>query len=118
MRPFTAFRVKKMADSSPEVQALVTRWNEFLKKVEARYFDVLKQTEAPLDNVIANLQYDNIIIHNISNGLKNQTVTQLSEKVDGAATKFEQEMRNAGASSGPSRLPTHFSSRHGSGARR
>lgn len=100
MRPFTAFRVKKMADSSPEVQAQVTRWNEFLKKVEARYFEVLKQTEAPLDNVIANLQYDNIIIHNISNGLKNQTVTQLSEKVDGAATKFEQEMRRAGASSG------------------
>jgi len=100
MRPFTAFRVKKMADSSQAVQDLVTRWNGFLKKIEARYYEVLQQTEAPLDNVIANLQFDNIIIHNISNGLKNQTVTQLSEKVDGAAGKFEGEMRAAGASSG------------------
>lgn len=89
-----------MSDSSPEVQAQVTRWNEFLKKIEGRYFEVLKQTEAPLDNVIENIQYDNVIIHNIANGLKNQTVTQLSEKVDSAAMKFEGEMRKAGASSG------------------
>lgn len=89
-----------MSDSSPAVQAIVTRWNEFLKKIEARYYEVLKQTEAPLDGVIANLQYDNIIIHNISNGLKNQTVTQLSEKADQAATKFDKEARAAGASSG------------------
>jgi len=79
---------------------MVTRWNEFLKKIEARYYEVLKQTEAPLDGVIANLQYDNIIIHNISNGLKNQTVTQLSEKADQAASKFDKEARAAGASSG------------------
>ncbi len=89
-----------MSDSSPAVQAIVTRWNEFLKKIEARYYDVLKQTEAPLDGVIANLQFDNIIIHNISNGLKNQTVTQLSEKADQAASKFDKEARAAGASSG------------------
>jgi hypothetical protein len=89
-----------MSDSSPAVQAIVTRWNEFLKKIEARYYEVLKQTEAPLDGVIANLQYDNIIIHNISNGLKNQTVTQLSEKADQAASKFDKEARAAGASSG------------------
>ncbi len=89
-----------MSDSSPAVQAMVTRWNEFLKKIEARYYEVLKQTEAPLDGVIANLQYDNIIIHNISNGLKNQTVTQLSEKADQAASKFDKEARAAGASSG------------------
>lgn len=88
-----------MSDSSPAVQAMVTRWNEFLKKIEARYYEVLKQTEAPLDGVIANLQYDNIIIHNISNGLKNQTVTQLSEKADQAASKFDKEARAAGASS-------------------
>ncbi|MCC6865578.1 MAG: hypothetical protein IT280_05400 [Ignavibacteria bacterium] len=89
-----------MSDSNPAVQALVTKWNEFLKKVEGRFYEVLKQTEAPLDGVIANLQYDNIIIHNISNGLKNQTVTQLSEKLDQAGSKFEKEMRAAGASSG------------------
>lgn len=89
-----------MSDSSPAVQELVTRWNGFLKKIEARYYEVLQQTEAPLDNVIANLQYDTIIIHNICNGLKNQTVTQLSEKADQAGSKFEKEMRAAGASSG------------------
>jgi len=86
-------------DSSPEVQSLVTRWNGFLKKIEGRYYEVLQQTEAPLDGVINNIQYDNVIIHNIANGLKNQTVTQLSEKVEAAATKMQGEMRQAGASS-------------------
>ncbi|MCC7158947.1 MAG: hypothetical protein IT281_05365 [Ignavibacteria bacterium] len=89
-----------MSDSSSEVKAMVERWNGFLKKIEGRYYEVLQQTEAPLDGVIANIQYDNVIIHNIANGLKNQTVTQLSEKTDQAATKFESEMRKAGASSG------------------
>jgi hypothetical protein len=69
-----------MGNSSPEVQAIAERWNGFLKKIEARYYEVLQQTEAPLDGVIGNIQYDNVIIHNIANGLKNQTVTQLSEK--------------------------------------
>ena len=88
------------ADSSPEVTATVERWNGFLKKIEARYYEVLQQTEAPLDGVISNIQYDNVIIHNIANGLKNQTVTQLGEKADGGASKFEQEMKKLGASSG------------------
>ena len=86
-------------DSTPEVQTLVTRWNDFLKKIEGRYYEVLQQTEAPLGGVIEGIQYDNVIIHNIANGLKNQTVTQLSEKVDSASSKMEKEMRNAGASS-------------------
>lgn len=88
-----------MGNSSPEVQAIVERWNGFLKKIEGRYYEVLQQTEAPLDGVIGNIQYDNVIIHNIANGLKNQTVTQLSEKVDAAAIKVEGELKKAGASS-------------------
>ena len=84
--------------TSPEVQAITERWNGFLKKIEARYYEVLEQTKAPLDGVIENIQYDNVIIHNITNGLKNQTVTQLSEKADQAAIKFEAEMKKAGAS--------------------
>jgi hypothetical protein len=84
---------------SPEVQATVDRWNGFLKKIEGRYYEVLEQTEAPLDGVIANIQFDNVIIHNIANGLKNQTVTQLSEKADQAGSKFESEMRRLGAPS-------------------
>jgi hypothetical protein len=87
------------ADSSPEVQALVTRWDGFLKKIEGRYYEVLQQTEAPLEGVINNIQYDNVIIHNIANGLKNQTVTQLAEKVESGMDKMEAEMRKAGASS-------------------
>jgi hypothetical protein len=87
------------ADSSPEVQALVERWNGFLKKIEGRYYEVLQQTEAPLQGVIDNIQYDNVIIHNIANGLKNQTVTQLTEKVESGMDKMEAEMRKAGASS-------------------
>jgi|SRR4030095_573282 len=86
-------------DSSPEVQALVERWNGFLKKIEARYYEVLKQTEAPLDGVINNIQFDNVIIHNIANGLKNQTVTQLTEKIESGMDKMEVEMKKAGASS-------------------
>jgi lipopolysaccharide biosynthesis regulator YciM len=87
-----------MGNSSPEVQAIVERWNGFLKKIEGRYYEVLQQTEAPLEGVIGNIQFDNVIIHNIANGLKNQTVTQLAEKVDAAAIKVEGELKKAGAS--------------------
>lgn len=86
------------SDTSPEVQALATRWDGFLKKIEGRYYEVLEQTSAPLDDVINGLQYDTVIITNITNGLKNQTVTQLSEKVDSAIDKLEAEMEKAGAS--------------------
>jgi hypothetical protein len=85
-------------DSSAQVAELVSRWNDFLKKIEARFFDVFKQSEQPINNVIDNLQFDNVIIHNICNGLKNQSVTQLSDKADQAASKFESEMNKAGAS--------------------
>jgi hypothetical protein len=85
-------------DSTPEAQALAARWDGFLKKIEQRYYEVLEQTSAPLDGVINNIQFDNVIIHNIANGLKNQTVTQLSEKMDGAIDKLDGEMDKLGVS--------------------
>jgi hypothetical protein len=85
-------------DSPPEAQALAARWDGFLKKIEQRYYEVLEQTSAPLDGVINNIQFDNVIIHNIANGLKNQTVTQLSEKMDGAIDKLDGEMDKLGVS--------------------
>jgi len=91
----------KSADpSTPEYQALVSRWDGFLKKLETRYYEVLQQTEAPLGGIIDGLQYDNVVIINIANGLKNQTVTQLSEKADQAWNKMRGEMDALGFSSG------------------
>ncbi|HEY3249971.1 MAG TPA: hypothetical protein VGK25_02525, partial [Ignavibacteria bacterium] len=89
---------KSANPSSPEFQALAGRWDGFLKKLEARYYEVLKETEAPLDGIIDGLQYDNVVIHNIANGLKNQTVTQLSEKADAGWSKMQGEMEKIGAS--------------------
>jgi Zn finger protein HypA/HybF involved in hydrogenase expression len=91
---------KSAGSSSPEFQALVTRWDGFLKKLESRYFEVLQQSEGPLNDVMENIQFDNVIIHNITNGLKNQTVTQLSEKATAAWDKMEDEMRKINAASG------------------
>jgi predicted RNA-binding Zn-ribbon protein involved in translation (DUF1610 family) len=86
------------SDSTPEAQALITRWDGFLKKIEQRYYEVLEQTSAPLDEVINGLQYDTVIIINIANGLKNQTVTQLSEKMEAAIDKMDGEMEKIGVS--------------------
>jgi hypothetical protein len=94
------FGSKSIDPNSPEFQALVARWDGFLKKLEARYFEVLQQSEGPLNDVMANIQYDNVIIHNITNGLKNQTATQLPEKAEQAWDKMQDEMQKLGASSG------------------
>lgn len=84
--------------SSPEFQALVTRWDGFLAKLKERYFEVLKQAEEPLNNVIGNIQFDTVIIHNIKTGLNDQTVQQLSQKADDGWAKMENEMSKIGAS--------------------
>ena len=89
---------KSTDSSSPEFQALVTRWAAYLKKLESRYYEVLQQSEGPLNDIINNIQYDTVIIHNITNGLKNQTVTQLCEKADTGWDKMEAEMEKIGAS--------------------
>lgn len=87
-------------DSSPEFQALVVRWNSYLTKLQDRYNEVLKQTDDPMSNVVGNLQWDNVVIHNILNGLRNQTVEQLSKKADEGWAKMESEMYKIGASFG------------------
>lgn len=84
--------------STPEFQALVTRWDGYLKKLEARYFEILQQTDAPINDVINNIQYDTVIIHNITNGLKTQTVDELSRKADEGWNKMKGEMEKMGAS--------------------
>ncbi|MCB0721023.1 MAG: hypothetical protein KDC42_01860 [Ignavibacteriae bacterium] len=86
----------KFDANSPEFIALCERWDGYLKKLDDRYNDVITQAEAPMQGVVDGLQYDNIIIHNILNGLKNQTVTELSEKVDQGWNKMRAEMENLG----------------------
>jgi len=84
--------------SSPEFQQLITRWDNYLTKLKERYYEVLGQSEEPLNNVINNIQYDTVIIHNIKNGLQDQTVQQLSKKADEGWTKMQNEMSKLGAS--------------------
>ena len=85
-------------EDSPEFQQLVQRWDSFLSKIKSRYQEVLQQSEEPLNGVIENLQYDNVIIHNIKTGLHNQTVEQLSAKTDEGWKKMESEMSKIGVS--------------------
>lgn len=83
---------------SPEFQQLVERWDSFLSKIQNRYHEVLKQAEEPLGGIIENLQYDNVIIHNIKTGLHDQAVTQLSRKTDDGWEKMKIEMSRIGVS--------------------
>lgn len=77
-------------------EELITRWDNFLGKLKDRYFEVLQQAEGPLEEVISNLQYDNVVIHNIKNGLHNQAVIQLTQKADEGWNKMEVEMAKFG----------------------
>jgi predicted RNA-binding Zn-ribbon protein involved in translation (DUF1610 family) len=86
-----------MADPG-QYEQLSNRWAGFLAKVKERYNEVLQQAEGPLSDTINNLQYDNIIIHNIMTALRNQTVEQLGEKVDEGWKKMKLEMEKIGAS--------------------
>ncbi|MEO8447774.1 MAG: hypothetical protein ABI528_09780, partial [bacterium] len=86
------------SESSPEFQQLIARWDGFIVKLKERYKEVLQQSEEPLNNVIENLQYDTVVIHNIKTGLRNQTVEQLSKKADDGFTKMEGEMSKLGFS--------------------
>lgn len=88
----------KNDSSSPEFQQLVTRWDNYISKLKERYYEVLKQSEEPLNNVIDNIQYDTVIIHNIKNGLHGQTVDQLSQKAAEGWSKMQAEMNKLGVS--------------------
>lgn len=87
----------KPDENSPEFQALVARWDGYLTKIQERYNEVLQQAEEPLTGMIANLQYDTVVMHNVLTGLKHQTVEQLSEKIDQGWNKMQGEMSNIGA---------------------
>ena len=68
--------------SSPEFQALIARWDGFLDKIKTRYYEILQQAEAPLADVINNIQYDTVVIINITNALKYQAVDELGKKAE------------------------------------
>jgi hypothetical protein len=85
------------SSSSPEFQALVTRWDSYLKKLEARYYEVLQAAEEPLNDIINNIQYDDVVMYNLSQGLKNQTVDQLGKKAEEGWFKMRAEMEKIGA---------------------
>lgn len=77
-------------------EELQTRWDNYLGKLKDRFYEVLNQAQGPLDEVINNLQYDTIIIHNIKTGLHNQTVIQLMQKAEEGWGKMEIEMAKFG----------------------
>ena len=77
---------------SPEYKALMERWDGFLDKIKARYKEVLEQAEGPLKDVINSLEYDTVVIHNVLNGLKNQSATQLYKKTEESWEKMETEL--------------------------
>src|SRR5205085_7776152 len=84
--------------SSPEFQTLITRWDGFLDKIKTRYYEILQQAEGPLSDVINNIQYDTVVIHNITTALKYQTVEELGKKAEDGWKKMRGEMDKIGAS--------------------
>jgi len=64
----------------------------YLNKLKHGFFEILQSSEEPLNDVINNLQFDNVIIHNVTTGLKSQTVVQLSQKADDGWNKMQAEI--------------------------
>jgi hypothetical protein len=56
----------------------------------------MQQADGPLNDVINNLQFDNVIIHNVKTGLHNQTVIQLTQKAEEGWNKMDAEMLKYG----------------------
>ncbi|KXK02378.1 MAG: hypothetical protein OZ913_05130 [Ignavibacteriaceae bacterium] len=71
---------------------LTQRWDTFLGKLKDRFNDILTQTDSPLDEIISGLQFDTVPIHNVLNGLKYQTVEQLSQKGEEGWSKMQAEL--------------------------
>lgn len=76
---------------SENFDSLKSRWEGFLPKVKQRHLDVLEQSKQPLSEVINGLEYDSIVIHNILQGIKNESVYQLVKKLDDAWDKLDGE---------------------------
>src|SRR4051812_22292197 len=85
-----------MSVGSPEHKALIERWDGFLSKIKSRYQEVLGQAADPIKEVISGLEYDSIIIHNVLNGLRNQSQGQLSQKMEETWEKVEGEFEKLG----------------------
>lgn len=77
-------------------EELINRWDSYLGKLKERYFEILAQAEEPLNGVIEGLQFDNVIIHNVKNGLHNQTVLQLFAKAEEGWGKMQTEIYKSG----------------------
>lgn len=77
-------------------EELIIRWDTFLGKLKDRFFEVIGQAEGPLEEMINNLQYDNVVIINIRNGLHSQTVIQLKQKAEEGWGKMDIEMQKFG----------------------
>jgi hypothetical protein len=75
---------------------LITRWDNYLNKLRDRFYEVLSSADEPLKDVIENLQYDNVMIINILNGLKNQSVLQLHQKAEEGWGKMQREIFSSG----------------------
>ena len=41
-------------------EELINRWDTYLGKLKDRFYEILNQTDEPLNDVINNLQYDNV----------------------------------------------------------
>ncbi len=78
------------------LEDLSARWDAYLGKLKDRYYEIINSAEGPLTEVINNLQYDNVIIHNIKTGLYNQAVTQLGQKAEEGWGKMETQMAQFG----------------------
>jgi hypothetical protein len=77
-------------------QDLIARWDNYLKKLSDRFYEVLNSAEEPFNEVINSLQYDNIVIINALNGLKDQSVVQLQEKAGEGWDKMQAEIYKSG----------------------
>src|SRR5687767_5070075 len=78
--------------SSTDQNALITRWDTFLGKIKERHLEVLNQSKDPMNEVISGLEYDSIVVHNVIQGLKQQSYTSLYLKAEEAWEKMEAEM--------------------------
>lgn len=80
-----------MSSNSQEYQTLVKRWDGFLAKIKDRYNEVIESSKEPLQDMILNLEFDSVIIHNALQGIKNLSVFQLDKKIDEGWAKMEIE---------------------------
>lgn len=77
-------------------QDLIARWDNYLKKLSDRFYEVLNSADEPFNEIINSLQYDNIVIINALNGLKDQSVYQIHRKAEEGWEKMQAEIYKTG----------------------